>query len=113
MSTASVLIVDDEGPLRSSVKRTLDLHGYETAAAASYQERLSERAFDVLLTDLRMKGPDGRCARSRWTAGHERGGFHQRDLETLGVPRLLRGMRPRTPMGREALGRWLCAASGE
>jgi CheY-like chemotaxis protein len=62
MSSPSVLIVDDEGPLRSSVKRTLDLHGFETGAAGSYQEaleRLRERPYDVLLTDLRMKGPDG------------------------------------------------------
>jgi hypothetical protein len=44
---------------------------------------------------------------------HElRGGFNPLDLETLGVPKLLRGMRPRTPMGREALGRWLRAANG-
>jgi CheY-like chemotaxis protein len=62
MSAATVLIVDDEGPMRSSVKRTLDLHGYDTTAAGSYQEaleRLREKPFDVLLTDLRMKGPDG------------------------------------------------------
>ncbi|MEY2934851.1 MAG: hypothetical protein RL033_5600 [Pseudomonadota bacterium] len=62
MSLPSILVVDDEGPLRSSVKRTLNLHGYETTAASSYQEaleRLGERSFDVLLTDLRMTGPDG------------------------------------------------------
>jgi hypothetical protein len=44
---------------------------------------------------------------------HElRGGFSSEDLQTLGVPKLLRSMRPRTPMGREALGRWLRAANG-
>lgn len=42
-----------------------------------------------------------------------RGRFNRPDLETLGVPRLLRGMRPRTPLGREALGRWLRAANGD
>jgi hypothetical protein len=45
---------------------------------------------------------------------HElRGGFKRLDLEALGVQKLLRSMRPRTPMGREALGRWLRAANDD
>jgi signal recognition particle receptor subunit beta len=44
---------------------------------------------------------------------HElRGGFSAVDLESLGIPRLLRSIRPQTPMGREARGRWLRAANG-
>lgn len=44
---------------------------------------------------------------------HElRGGFNPVDLESLGIPRLLRSIRPHTPMGREARGRWLRAANG-
>jgi signal recognition particle receptor subunit beta len=42
-----------------------------------------------------------------------RGRFNRPDLETLGVTRLLQGMSPRTALGREALGRWLRAASGD
>ena len=42
-----------------------------------------------------------------------RGRFNRPDLETLGVTRLLQGMRPRTALGREALGRWLRAANGD
>ena len=45
---------------------------------------------------------------------HElRGRFQGPALETLGVSRLLRGTRPRTPQGRKARGRWLRAANGD
>jgi CheY-like chemotaxis protein len=57
-----VLVVDDEGPVRSAVKRMLGHHGFEVTAASSYEEALDllrEAPYEVLLTDLRMNGPDG------------------------------------------------------
>lgn len=57
-----VLVVDDEGPVRSAVKRMLGQHGFEVSMASSYDEALQllqKVPFEVLLTDLRMNGPDG------------------------------------------------------
>jgi CheY-like chemotaxis protein len=57
-----VLVVDDEGPVRSAVKRMLGHHGFDVTAASSYEEALNllrEAPYEVLLTDLRMNGPDG------------------------------------------------------
>jgi CheY-like chemotaxis protein len=57
-----VLVVDDEGPVRSAVKRMLGLHGFEVTMASSYEEALQllrNAPYEVLLTDLRMNGPDG------------------------------------------------------
>jgi CheY-like chemotaxis protein len=57
-----VLVVDDEGPVRSAVKRVLGQHGFEVSMASSYDEALQllqKAPYEVLLTDLRMNGPDG------------------------------------------------------
>lgn len=57
-----VLVVDDEGPVRSAVKRLLGQHGFEVSMASGYEEALGllrEVPHEVLLTDLRMNGPDG------------------------------------------------------
>jgi CheY-like chemotaxis protein len=58
----SVLVVDDDAPLRNALARELRANGYESAPASGYDEamqRLSEHRYDVLLTDLRMAGRDG------------------------------------------------------
>ena len=58
-----LLIVDDEGPLREAIAERLADHGFAVAQADSgeqAQQRLSEFAFDILITDLRLPGIDGR-----------------------------------------------------
>lgn len=58
-----LLIVEDEAPLRDATAERLADHGYQVVAVGSGEEaleRLSEFAFDVVLTDLRLPGVDGR-----------------------------------------------------
>lgn len=58
----SVLVVDDDAPLRNALARELRANGYDSLPASGYDEamqRLGEQSFDVLLTDLRMAGRDG------------------------------------------------------
>lgn len=61
---ARILIVDDEEPLRTFLKRGLELDGHGVSLAADGGEgleRLGEAggAFDLLLTDIRMPMMDG------------------------------------------------------
>lgn len=59
---ASILVVDDDLQLAHSLTRNLRAHGYDASSAGSLTEALQclrERAYDVLLTDLRMEGGDG------------------------------------------------------
>ena len=58
-----LLIVDDEDRFREVVAERLGESGYRVEQAATGEaalERLNEFAFDVLLTDLRLPGVDGR-----------------------------------------------------
>src|SRR5919106_4418434 len=58
-----LLIVDDEGALREAIAERLADHGFVVAQADSGEralQRLSEFAFDILVTDLRLPGIDGR-----------------------------------------------------
>jgi CheY-like chemotaxis protein len=58
----SVLVVDDDAPLRKALTRELRANGYDSSPASSYDEaiqRLAEHTYDVLLTDLRMGEKDG------------------------------------------------------
>ena len=58
-----LLIVDDEGALRSAIAERLADHGFAVEQAGSGEEavqRLSEFAFDILITDLRLPGIGGR-----------------------------------------------------
>ena len=58
-----LLIVDDEVPLREAIAERLGDHGFVVEQAGSGEEaieRLSAFAFDVLITDLRLPGIDGR-----------------------------------------------------
>jgi two-component system NtrC family sensor kinase len=53
------LVVDDEQVVREVVTHVLELHGYEVTTArdaADALARLEGRAFDVMLTDVRMPG---------------------------------------------------------
>ncbi len=58
-----LLIVDDEAALREAIAERLADHGFVVEQAASGEdalERLASFAFDVLITDLRLPGIDGR-----------------------------------------------------
>ena len=58
-----LLIVDDEPALREAIAERLGDHGFVVEQAASGEEaldRLAAFAFDVLITDLRLPGIDGR-----------------------------------------------------
>jgi DNA-binding NtrC family response regulator len=58
-----LLIVDDEKPLREAVAERLSDHGFVVEQADSGEEalrRLTDFAYDVLITDLRLPGIDGR-----------------------------------------------------
>jgi PAS domain S-box-containing protein len=57
-----ILVVDDEVELMNILVEALTAQGYETVGFASGEEALAalrEKAFDVLLTDLMMRGMDG------------------------------------------------------
>lgn len=57
-----VLVVDDELAVQSLVSKVLSGEGYEVVPASNGQEALTlltARAFDLVLTDLRMPGMDG------------------------------------------------------
>jgi DNA-binding NtrC family response regulator len=58
-----LLIVDDESALRSAIAERLADHGFVVEQAGSGEEavqRLTEFAFDILITDLRLPGINGR-----------------------------------------------------
>jgi hypothetical protein len=59
---ASILIVDDEEGLQSSLVKAFAMEGYQAAGAGSGLEALDllqQTSFDVLLTDLMMPDIDG------------------------------------------------------
>jgi DNA-binding NtrC family response regulator len=58
-----LLIVDDESALREAIAERLADHGFLVEQAGSGEqalERLADFAFDILITDLRLPGIDGR-----------------------------------------------------
>ena len=58
-----LLIVDDEAALREAIAERLGDHGFLVEQASSGEEaldRLAAFAFDVIITDLRLPGIDGR-----------------------------------------------------
>ncbi len=62
MSVKSILIVDDEEKLAKILQRSLAADGHEVEAVfdpADGLRLIEERAFDVVLTDLKMPGMDG------------------------------------------------------
>jgi DNA-binding NtrC family response regulator len=59
---ARILVVDDEAPMRESLKDWLMEEGYEVGLAASGQEAVAmarKKRWDVILLDLKMPGMDG------------------------------------------------------
>ncbi|MER3422614.1 MAG: Fis family transcriptional regulator [Nitrospiraceae bacterium] len=62
MKPPRVLIIDDEPLMRLSMLDALQAVGYEVRAAATGEEGvelLKQTTFDILVTDLRLPGPDG------------------------------------------------------
>jgi DNA-binding NtrC family response regulator len=58
-----LLLIDDEVAFREVIAERLSEHGFRVEQAGSGEqalERLNEFAFDVLITDLRLPGVDGR-----------------------------------------------------
>src|SRR3979490_1549450 len=62
MPKPRILVIDDEAPIRDSLKMTLECEGYEFRGAATGQEGLAlveREAPDVVLLDVKMPGMDG------------------------------------------------------
>src|SRR5215207_1528420 len=60
---ASVLVVDDEPPLRRLIRRRLEAEQFRVEEASDGESALrliQSRPFDLVLTDLSMPGIDGR-----------------------------------------------------
>src|SRR5437868_5512043 len=59
-----LLLVDDEAALREAIAERLADHGFVVEQAANGEDalaRLAEFAFDIIVTDLRLPGVDGRA----------------------------------------------------
>jgi two-component system response regulator PilR (NtrC family) len=72
-SQKHLLLVDDESALREAIAERLGEHGFLVEQAATGEEaveRLADFAFDIVVTDLRLPGLDGRhvieAARDRY-----------------------------------------------
>lgn len=62
MTGCAVLVVDDEPGMRDTLMAILELHGYRVSSAPDGEAvvtRVREGAFDVVVMDIRMPGPDG------------------------------------------------------
>jgi len=73
--TARVLVVDDEQPVRVTLKEVLSREGYEVLTASSGREALQvmgNTAIDLVMVDLKMGGMDGLTfmgeIKQRWPA---------------------------------------------
>jgi DNA-binding NtrC family response regulator len=61
-SLAEVLVLDDEAIVCERLKEHLDKMGFAVEIFTESQkaiDRLGQKAFDVVVTDLKMKGPSG------------------------------------------------------
>ena len=68
-NTLTVLIVDDERSIRVTLKMLLDEAGYRTLTAQNAQEAMThirDDLVDVIVTDLKMPGQDGKIGRASW-----------------------------------------------
>src|SRR3982751_733564 len=63
-TTKHLLLVDDEAALREAIAERLSDHGFVVEQASSGEDalaRLADFAFDIIVTDLRLPGMDGRA----------------------------------------------------
>jgi len=62
MAVATVLVVDDEQNILTSISRALALEGYDVEIAGSAEialEKLEKQSFDAILLDVQLPGTDG------------------------------------------------------
>ena len=62
MKKSSILVIDDERPIRSSLKEILEYEKLKVEEASNAKEaltKLSEISFDAALCDIKMPGMDG------------------------------------------------------
>ena len=62
MPAATILVVDDEPNILSSIARALELEGYGAEVAGSAEialEKVAQQSFDALLVDVQLPGMDG------------------------------------------------------
>jgi len=62
MSKHSIMVIDDEKIVGAMAKRSLEQEGYDVETfldGESSLARLKEKSFDIVITDLKMKGIDG------------------------------------------------------
>src|ERR671925_435765 len=62
-TTKHLLLVDDETALREAIAERLADHGFLVEQVSSGEQalaRLTDFAFDIIITDLRLPGVDGR-----------------------------------------------------
>ncbi|MGC8810412.1 MAG: response regulator [bacterium] len=62
MKNQKILIVDDDDFCREAMERLLNNSGYKTQACSCGDEAidlLKQEEFDIMITDLQMKGMDG------------------------------------------------------
>jgi DNA-binding NtrC family response regulator len=62
MNKYNIMVIDDEKIVGSMAKRSLEQDGYEVETFLNGETalaRLKEKTFDVIITDLKMKGIDG------------------------------------------------------
>ena len=62
MAAATILVVDDERNILTSVSRALGLEGYEVEVAGSAEvalDKLAKQTFDAILLDVQLPGIDG------------------------------------------------------
>src|SRR5437667_8126976 len=74
MPKPRILVIDDEAPIRDSLKMTLEYEGYEFMGAATGQDGLSlveREAPDLVLLDVKMPGMDGLEVLDRLRAANE------------------------------------------
>jgi DNA-binding NtrC family response regulator len=74
-SPAQVLVVDDEAIVCERLKGHLEENNFQVETFTDSQEainRLAERAFEVVVTDLKMEGPTGLDV-LRFVRDHSRG----------------------------------------
>jgi DNA-binding NtrC family response regulator len=62
MNKSNIMVIDDEKIVGAMAQRSLEQEGYEVETflnGESALARLQEKSFDVVITDLKMKGIDG------------------------------------------------------
>jgi two-component system, OmpR family, KDP operon response regulator KdpE len=74
MSTAKILVVDDEPQMRRALRASLNAHGYEVVEAQSGEEavrKLDAEVCDFVLLDMNLPGRDGLATCRTIRAGSE------------------------------------------